>query len=271
MSTQTYTPSASWNNTSQYQQNGDVSDGAILQVTGQDALDNIAYLTGSNSRTQVSRIQTCTDLTALKAIGASDRRDLDFCVLDTANGERLYKFDSGSAATGDDFAVVTPASGTGRWHLVNAKPKSTSKIWGAAGSAFFGVFDSANLPTYDFAAGTLASNANDSAVVSLRIADLNVGDVLSSLKVLCTSAGTPSATDITAYVITPADGGNTVTTLGTANITQPTASVTTITFGTPYTVVEGDSVQVVVSYGSGTGTWTITNARLMGTRSFITQ
>lgn len=271
MPTTTYTPSATWHNTSTQQANGDVSDAAVLQQAGQYAQDGLAYLTGSNTRTQVSRIQTCTDLTALKAIGSSDRRDLDFCVLDTANGERLYKFDSGSSSTGDDYAVVTPASGTGRWHMVGAKPKSTSKTWGCAGSAFFGVFDGSNLPTVDFSAGTFQSNANDTAVVSVRLEDFNAGDVLSSLKVLATSSGTPGSTTITAYVCTPGDSSNTMTTLGTSTITQPKSTVTTITFGTPYTMDAGDSVQIVIDYGGGTGTWTISNARLFGTRSYITE
>lgn len=271
MPTTTYTPTATWSNTSTRLANGDAADEPGLSAVGRAALDNIAYLTGSNTRTQVSRIQTCTDLAALKAISPSNRRDLDFCVLDTANGERLYKFDAASTATGDDFGVVVPDSGTGRWHLVNAKPKSTSKTWGCAGSAFFGVLDGSNPPTISFSAGTFQSNANDSAIVSVRLEDFNAGDVLSSLKVLCTSSGTPGSTTITAYVCTPGDSSNTMTTLGTTTISQPVSTVTTITFGTPYTITAGDSVQVVIDYGGGTGTWTISNARLFGTRSYITE
>lgn len=271
MPTQTVTPSATWSNTSSEQQNGDVADATVLQATGKAALSNIAYLTGSNTRTQVSRIQTCTDLTALKAIGTSDRRDMDVCIIDTANGERLYKFDSGSSSTGDDFAVVTPASGSGRWHLVGARPASTSKTWSLAGSAFFGLFDSNHNPTFTYASGQLQSDANDSPTVQGTFSGFNPGDVLSSAKVLCVSSGTPSNGTVTVYAVTPGDSSNTVTTLGTATLTQPLSAVTTITFGSPYTFTEGDTIFMTVYLHGGTGTWTLKNARIFGTRSYITQ
>lgn len=271
MATLTYTPSATWHNTTSEQEVGDVSDPAVIFQGGQYAMDNIAYLTGSNTSTQVARLKTETDLTALKAIGTSSRRDLDFCVLDIANGERLYKFDSGSSATGDDFAVVTPASGTGRWHLVGAKPKSTSKTWSRAGSSFFGLFSNSHAPTFSFSAGTLQGNANDSTTVQQAFSDFNVGDVLSSAKVLCVSLNDPGSATVTIYAVSPGDSSNTVTTLGTATLTKPLSSVTTITFGTPYTIVEGDTVYAAIYLAGGTGNWTLHSVRIFGTRNYITQ
>lgn len=272
MATTTYTPSATWHNTSLQQANADVSDATILQQPGQYAQDGLAYLTGSNTRSQVSRIQTCTDLTALKAIGASDRRDLDFCVLDSANGERLYKFDSGSSATSDDYAVVTPASGSGRWHLVNAKPKSTTlrRVVGGA----FTVGDTtdrsyAAQDTWVFYPAT-ATNWG-------RFDSFNVGDVISEIE-LVSSCSTGNTLSVEFFHVASTDGGTspTVTSLGTLSISGGGATTTSSSSAPlPITMAEGDQLTFMATFdasgGSGGTTSKLRWCAVNGTRSYITQ
>lgn len=275
MATTTYTPSATWSNTSSRQANGDVSDEAVLSAVGRAALDNIAYLTGSNTRSQVSRIQTCTDLTALKAIGTSDRRDLDFCVLDTANGERLYKFDSSSSATGDDYAVVTPASGSGRWHLVNAKPKSTTLRRVLAGALC--VSDDT------VTRGTAEQDMqvfypNNTATCWGSITGFNVGDVVSEIEVAsrCSASNTLS---VIFYHVASADGGTTptVTTLGTISLSGGGVDTTTSSSSAPLpvTMAEGDQITFKATFdasgGSGGTSSILRWCAINGTRSYITQ
>ncbi|MFH1265009.1 MAG: hypothetical protein ABIK89_04735, partial [Planctomycetota bacterium] len=54
------------------------------------------------------------DLAALKALTAAQRADMSLVVVDTLG---VYKFDGASAAAGDDYQVVVPTVGTGRWLL----------------------------------------------------------------------------------------------------------------------------------------------------------
>jgi hypothetical protein len=269
MASTTVTPTATWHNTSLQQSNGDVTDVAVgAAVTGRDAMDNIAYLTGGNTLTQVRREATVADLAALKSL--TTQRDQDYFVLDS--NKRKYQFDSGSSATADDYSVVQPTSGTGRYILQSsAVPQSTSKTWSLSGSAFFGLFASSHQPTYTYSTGQIQSNSNDSPTVQGTFSGFNPGDVLSSANVLCVSGGTPGNCTVTIYVNTPGDSSNTITTLGTATLSQPVSTVTTINFGTPYTYVEGDTVYATVYLSGGTGTWTLKSARIFGTRSYITQ
>lgn len=60
------------------------------------------------------------DITALKAIGASARKDNDGIYIDSLNA--WFTFDSASAATGDDIFVIQPTSGSGRWIRSNQNP-----------------------------------------------------------------------------------------------------------------------------------------------------
>lgn len=278
MATTTYTPSATWWNTSTQQANGDVSDAVVLQQAGQRAQDSVAYLTGGNTRSQVSRIQTCTDLTALKAIGASDRRDLDFCVLDTANGERLYKFDSSSSSTGDDYAVVTPASGSGRWHMVNAKPKSTTLRRVVAGMSC--VEDSGDTVTRTSAAQDVYVTYPATGTVWGRFDAFNAGDVISEIE-LVSSCSTSNTLSVEFFHVASADGGTspTVTSLGTLTNSGGGGNVTSSSTSAPLpiTMAEGDQITFQASFdasgGSGGGgtfsklRWCAVN----GTRSYITQ
>lgn len=276
MATTTYTPTATWRSTSTQQANGDVSDATVLQQGGQYAQDSIAYLTGSHDRSQVSRIQTCTDLTALKAIGSSARRDLDFCVLDTANGERLYKFDSGSSSTGDDYAVVTPASGTGRWHLVGAKPKSTTLRRVVAG--FFSIENSGDTVTRTDAAQDVYVTHPATGTTRGRFNDLNVGDVISEIELVgfCSAGNTLS---VEFFHVALSDGGTspTVTSLGTLSISGGGVNTTTSSTSAPLpiTLSEGDQITFTATFnasgGSGGTTSKLRACAINGTRSYITQ
>lgn len=60
------------------------------------------------------------DITALKAVSASNRKDKDLRYVESTG--IIYAFDSGSAATGDDDFVVTPSAGSGRWLKVRENP-----------------------------------------------------------------------------------------------------------------------------------------------------
>ena len=53
------------------------------------------------------------DVAALKAMAEAERRDGDLVLIKDANN--LYRFDSASAAAGDDNFVLVPDAGTGRW------------------------------------------------------------------------------------------------------------------------------------------------------------
>jgi len=274
MATTTYTPSATWRSTSIQQANGDVSDATVLQQSGQYAQDSIAYLTGSNTRSQVSRLQTCADLTALKAIGTSDRRDLDFCVVDTANGERLYKFDSGSSSTGDDYAVVTPDSGSGRWHLVNAKPKSTTLRRVLAGALCV----SDDTVTRGTAEQDMQVFHPNTATCWGSITGFNVGDVVSEIEVAfrCSASNTLS---VIFYHVASADGGTTptVTTLGTISLSGGGVDTTTSSSSAPLpvTMAEGDQITFKATFdasgGSGGTSSKLRWCAINGTRSYITQ
>jgi len=71
------------------------------------------------------------DATALKAIGttgANMRVDQQVRLKD--DNSSIWKFDSGSSATGDDVTVIQPTTGTGRWLLVTSSSSST----GSSGS-----------------------------------------------------------------------------------------------------------------------------------------
>lgn len=276
MPTTTYTPTATFRTTGLVQANGDVSDADTLQNCGKYAMDSIAYLTGSNTRTQVSRIQTCTDLTALKAIGSSDRRDLDFCVLDTANGERLYKFDSGSSSTGDDYAVVTPASGTGRWHLVGAKPSSTTHRW-LVGTASIETDVTANNATKSIANGRIVCTGGN-ATLYAEFNDFNVGDVITSVELAAdANVGGGGANAVAAfYLMSAALAATTptMTLLGTVTITAGSGATNSTVSAAPLPVTLATGQKVIVQLTCNTAigvTDYIYWVALNGTRSYITE
>lgn len=276
MPTQTYTPTASWNNTSSYQQNGDVSDATVLQLTGQDALDNLAYLTGLNTLDAVRRISTVADLAALKAI--TTHRDEDVIIIE---GGAAYQFDSASAATSDDFAVVTPTAGGGRWKRMSAIPKSTTlrRVIPAVSMVYTHTTGGATGP--DDANGRVTSNGGGTATLRGRITGLNAGDVITEIQLVGNANVAGGGNDIVAtFYLYQADDGDTsttVTTLGTLTIPAGTgASEQAATAAPlPITIPEGashDCIHVVITNTSGAVTsnyiyWAAVN----GTRASITE
>lgn len=276
MPTQTYTPSASWNNTSQYQQNGDVSDAAVLQLTGQDALDNIAYLTGGNTNSQVRQEATVADLAALKAL--TTQRDQDYFVLDS--NKRKYQFDSGSAATADDYAVVQPTAGGGRYILINAVPNSTTIR--RVQTAVAGVWTvSAGTLTRDPSNGRVSHNGGGPHDGYFEFTDLNAGDVISEIELAGNAnvGGGGVNIDANFYLIRANDGDTspTITALGTLQIAAGAGNTAAQLAAAPLpiTIASGANKSKIVAYvtnttGAPTTVYTYWVA-LNGTRSYITE
>lgn len=274
MPTQTYTPTASWNNTSQYQQNGDVADATIAQLTGQDALDNVAYLTGGNTNTQVRQLATVVDLADLKAL--TSQRDQDYFVLDS--NKREYQFDSGSSATGDDYSVVQPTTGGGRYILQSsAVPKSTSKRWATSGYLYVQLDTSGTVARDTTTGHARVTHPNNATLYhSFGSGQFNAGDVISGVEaVLQNGSGCTSVT--TVYLVRTAAAGTapTVTTLATLSGTGLTANITSSSAPLPVTLEAGDQITAVTvlntSGGSGGTTSTVVWVALVGTRSYITE
>jgi hypothetical protein len=95
---------------------GDTRNAASVATALGQLADRTAYLKAKAGIDDngAKRIRTVADVSALKAIGSSDRADKDVAlVLGTGSG--LYVFSSGSSITGDDMNVVQPTTGTGRW------------------------------------------------------------------------------------------------------------------------------------------------------------
>lgn len=279
MPTQTYTASATWHNTSQYQQNGDVSDATVLQKTGEDALDNLAYLTGGASNSQIRQEATVADLAALKAL--TTQRDQDYFVLDS--NKRKYQFDSGSAATADDYAVVQPTAGAGRYILINAVPKTTSKRWVKTALSWVIQNDDTSL-VRDGANGRVRAGGS-SPVANVFIAeftDINPGDVISKIEV-CGNGdiGAPDVAISATFYLISADTGATTPTivnLGTVATTPGggAQAVTATAAPLPITIPAATECDRVVAQISCDTTGAALQAyfywvALEGTRSYITE
>lgn len=264
MPTQTYTPSATWHNTSQYQENGDTTDAPTAQDGGFKALDNIAYLTGGNTSDAVSRVQVTNSVATLKLIGSSARRDRDTCMIDGSGV--VYLFDSGSSATGDDYSVVTPATGTGRWILqANAVPQSTTIKRTLYGINFTG-YDVSNVGvawSIDVSTMTLGLYHNGNYTVYGMIHDFNAGDVLSTIDFTETDEST-NVTTLTAYHVT---SSGTVTNLGNRTTTGTITLSPTVTWATGDTLIF--SANLDASSGSGGTRARLTKVVVNGTRSYI--
>ena len=267
MPTQTYTPSATWHNTSQYQENGDSIDAPTAQDGGFAAQDNIAYLTGGNTSDAVSRIQVTTSVATLKLIGSSARRDRDTCMIEGSGV--VYLFDSGSSATGDDYSVVTPATGTGRWILqANAVPESTSVrdiITGADLTAKGINITDVSYALYGGSRVVHPSGPED--IYGSFGSHFNSGDVLTSLDVYLAVTGGATISVLVEHYRYSGAGAPTRTTLATI-----TTSGNTV-LGTPVTWSKNDRIFVTATLdGSGGGAgdtaylyWIAANA----TRSYI--
>lgn len=280
MPTQTYTPTAAWNNTSQYQQNGDVSDAAVAQLTGQDALDNLAYLTGANTLSQVRRLATVADLAALKAL--TTQRDQDYFTLDS--NKRMYQYDAASAATADDYSVVQPTSGGGRYILQSsAVPETTAKRWVVPGPACSAPLVAAtSLPAVNLSGAATANIANTDATgatmtVYATFNDFSPGDVISEVELVGSLIN--STADITAdfFLVSAVDGATApaVTNIGSRSSPASAGAFTTSTAVGPYTVPAATGHYSVVAEIALTNTaGTSEDAKLSwvalnGTRSYI--
>ena len=217
MPTQTYTPTATFHPTGQYQENGDTSDANVLQDTGQKAMDNVANLTGSNTNEGARKLGTVADIAALKAL--TDQRDEDVI---TVEGVAMFQFDSGSSATADDYSVVQPTVGAGRYIRLHNVPKVGPKRW--LQSALSVPIDvPGGTMTRDYANGWCRSSGGGTHLYHFAFeGDFNPGDVIDTIYV----AGDPDAVgagvNIVAnfYQITANAGGvpPTSTALGTVTI-----------------------------------------------------
>ena len=89
---------------------------AVLPTVGTPSDDNDTISKGfadANYALLTDFGNDVADIAALKAVAEADRADGQTVAVRSTN--KLYIFDSGSAASGDDDAVVEPNSGTGRW------------------------------------------------------------------------------------------------------------------------------------------------------------
>lgn len=286
MPTQTFNPTATWHNTSQYQENGDVTDAAVgAAATGEDAMDNIAYLTGARTNTQVRQLGTVADLAALKAVAAGDRRDQDYLILDS--NKRVYQFDSASAATGDDYSVVTPNAGTGRWILAaSAVPQTTAMRWVKMAAAMVpDIFVVAGEYNNAMASGyvSFGSGATGDNWLYAEFDEFAPGDVISEIELVgnLTTDGTAQV-EATFYSNAAADAGTspTVTSLGTLVDPGPsTGNFTTSSTAAPLpiTIPAAPSKTKVTVKVLLKNTGGVANAArlywvaLNGTRSYITE
>lgn len=270
MPTQTYTPTATWGNTGQYQENGDVSDATLLQNTGEQAMDNLAYLTGAYNLTQVRQLATVADLAALKAL--TTQRDQDYFILDS--NKRIYQFDSGSAATGDDYSVVQPTAGAGRYILAaSAVPESTTRRW-VISALDMVQEDVAGLAVWNDAAQRLEDSDSQNALIRGQFGPFNAGDVITSIE--CAGRNSGGTLTATFYQSTNNSGATspTIVALGTLTLNSgANQAVTSSAAPLPITIPGGSSscmVNVVVDFQAGAGDvvylyWCALN----GTRSYI--
>lgn len=279
----THTPTQTWHATGTYVLTGEVMTESVIKEVGTFAMDNVARLVGTAAGATpqgIRRIATVADLAALKAIAAADRADQDYVALDTANGERLYKFDSTGAGTGDDYAIVIPNAGTGRWHLVGTAPKSTTlrKMvpaleWAIELNDTTIVRDSANGRVRQ------GGGSNQADVWIARFKDLNVGDVISSIEIAGDGdIGVPDVNIVgTFYRISGALAATTptVTLLGTVTVVAGGGAQNITANGAPLPIIIGGNDVIVVSIacnttGAGPQVYLYWVA-LNGTRTSITE
>lgn len=280
MPTQTYTPTATWANTSTYQQNGDVSDATVLQQTGQDAMDNVAYLTGANTNTQVRQLATVADLAALKAL--TTQRDQDYFILDS--NKRKYQYDSASAVTADDYAVVQPTSGGGRYILQSsAVPETTAKRWVVPGPACSAPLVSAtSLPAVNLAGAATANIANTDATgaamtVYATFNDFSPGDVISEVELVGSLVNSTADITATFFLISAVDNATAPVVTSMSTRTSPVAAgaFTTSASVGPYTVPAATGhysvvAEIVLTNTAGTSEDAKLNwVALNGSRTYI--
>jgi len=85
----------------------------ILPTATTPSVDDDLMTKGFADNNYVQGGAGVADNAALKAIVASDRKDIDLRFVDST--QTLYNFDSGSAASDDGVNVLAPDTGSGRW------------------------------------------------------------------------------------------------------------------------------------------------------------
>ena len=269
MPTQTYTPSATWNNTAQYQQSGDRTNAPIAQDGGLKALDNIAYLTGSNTSSSVRRLAIYPTLSDVKNIPSAFRRDEDSVMVADPATAGIFTFYAASTATADDYYVLQPAAGTGRWLRGSVmSPQSTSVrdiITGAELTAK-GI-NITDVTYYNYGGSRVVHPNGPENIYGSFGSRFNSGDVLTSLDVyLAVTGGATISVRVEHYRYS---GATTPTRTTLATITTSGNTV----LGTPVTWAKDDRIFVTATLdGSGGVTgdaaylyWIAANA----TRSYI--
>lgn len=149
--------------------------------------------------------EAVANIAAIKAILAADRADGD--VIAELTNNRLYIFDSGSSATGDDDLVLTPDAGTGRWLAIT--PHNPGDKIDVANDV------TGTLPVANGGTGVTSSTGSGSVVLS------------NSPALTTPNIGTPSAATLTNATGLPIDAGST----GTLPINRGGTGQTTQTAG----------------------------------------
>lgn len=120
---------------------------------------------------------SCADVTAIKAVAAADRTNGDIVLNRTT--DKLYRFNSSSTATGDDYNVLTPSAGSGRWILIGSTSSSTGEV-----NCCTSPSDSANW---------VASGAGVTVATSTTAADLPLEGIIASCLKITGVSGTDYA------------------------------------------------------------------------------
>jgi hypothetical protein len=162
---------------------------AVAPTVGNDVV-TLDYLQ-ANYAADTEWANSVDNITQLKAIGAVERADQQ--VVAVEDMRLLYQFESGSSETADDYFVVQPTTGTGRWFsLVNR--------WKDFASAFFLKIKNSSTLTADRiltvnvndADRTLSLLGNLTVSSAASVAGTNTGDQTISLTGDVTGSGTGS-------------------------------------------------------------------------------
>lgn len=277
----TYTPSQTWHSTATYVQTGETITETVSKDLGASAMDNIASLVGTAAGATpqaVRRIATVADLTALKAIGTADRADEDYVIL--SDTRTIYRFASGGAGTADDYNIVTPTAGTGRWFRVSSVPRSTV-LRRVLFAVDMELVDTAGSVGKVDASGRVTCDGGGTVTLRGRLTGFNAGDLITEIQLVAdANVGGGGANVVAVFYAYQADDGDTtptIVTLGT--LTRSAGSGAGEESSTaaplPFTIPDGaehDEIHVVITCSTGAFTssyiyWVAAN----GSRSFINE
>lgn len=156
-----------------------------LPAIGTPTLDDDLISLGYANENYVTGGESVADITALKAVADDANRDNGDIRLVRSTNE-LYRFDSASAATGDDFFVVVPDAGSGRWLLLtildtaNAFTDTTQSSSTSTGAATYaggvGIAKNLNVGGNATVTGDLTVNGTTTTVNTdtLDVEDANI-------------------------------------------------------------------------------------------------